>query len=62
MSVSSNGLCGLGFIVPSTFTNAFPANTPTMPVLMPLWDDLYTEGNGIRYELFGVAPKPKTSS
>jgi hypothetical protein len=59
MSVSSNGLCGLGFIVPSTFTNAFPANTPTMPVLMPLWDDLYTEGNGIRYELFGVAPNRK---
>ena len=59
MSVSSNGLSGLGFVVPTTFTNLFPANIPAYPVFMPMWDDLFTEGNGVRYELFGVAPNRK---
>lgn len=59
ISVSSNGLACLGSPTVTTFTNAFPANAGTMPVLMPMWDDLFTEGNGVRYEMFGIAPNRK---
>jgi hypothetical protein len=57
--VSSNGVLCLGATAFATFTNTFPGNATVMPVLMPFWDDLFTEGNGIRYQLLGIAPNRK---
>jgi hypothetical protein len=57
-SVSSNGNVTLGGPATTTFSNNFPTGI-NYPVLMPFWDDLYTAGNGIRYEVKGTAPNRK---
>ena len=58
-SASSNGVVCLGATAFTTFTNTFPGNASVYPVLMPFWDDLYTAGNGVRYEVKGTAPNRK---
>jgi hypothetical protein len=58
-SASSNGVVCLGATAFTTFTNTFPINASVYPVLMPFWDDLYTAGNGVRYEVKGTAPNRK---
>ncbi|MBU3677232.1 MAG: hypothetical protein FGM54_08670, partial [Chitinophagaceae bacterium] len=58
-SASTNGLVCLGSTTVTTWTNTFPGNQGTLPVLMPFWDDLYTAGNGLRYQVFGTAPNRK---
>jgi hypothetical protein len=58
-SASSNGLLCLGTTAPTTYTNLFPGTVSTFPFFMPFWDDLYTAGNGVRYQVFGTAPNRK---
>ena len=58
-SASTNGLICLGSTTVTTWTNTFPGNQGTLPVLMPFWDDLYTAGNGLRFQVLGTAPNRK---
>jgi len=56
-SVSSNGAMGLGSTaIPYYYSNTLPSGWgTTQPILMPLWDDNITTGNGVRYETMGTA-------
>lgn len=57
-SVSTNGYVCLGGMAPTTFTNNL-GGAFTFPAILPLWDDTYTAGNSIRYEVKGLPPNRK---
>lgn len=57
-SVSTNGYVSLGVMAPTTWGNAL-GSAVTFPAILPLWDDTYTAGNSVRYQVKGLPPNRK---